>query len=214
MSMFSLINLGGTATLVILGICSVLIVAVILERTWAFRRIGKVPKELIRRVEALIAAGQVYESVRLLDEYDSPYARIARTTLMRKDATLAEINDMLTIACETELDGVSRPLTILGTIGNIAPFIGLFGTILGVMRAFANIAQQQSAGTSVVSKGLSEALVATAIGIAVAVVAVIANNWFNAWVEHYRLDLERFSTEWSHQLAAVRRASDVTEPVA
>ncbi|HEX2951443.1 MAG TPA: MotA/TolQ/ExbB proton channel family protein [Armatimonadota bacterium] len=213
MSLLSLLEQGGIS-LIPLGICSVLVIAVILERIWAFGRVGRVPKELMQRIESLIAAGQWYDAVRLLDDYDLPYTRIVKVSLLHKDASQQEINDILALACESELSAAVKPLPVLGTIGNIAPFIGLFGTVLGIMHAFRSVASHGSAGSSVVSHGISEALIATAIGLGVGIVAVVANNWFNAWIERYRLDLERFSTEWSYRLCSLRQSSTITEPVA
>ena len=73
---------------------------------------------------------------------------------------------------------LERRLLILGTLGNNAPFIGLFGTVLGVIKAFHDLAQAGSAGPEVVMQGLSEALIATAVGLFVAIPAVMAYNYF------------------------------------
>lgn len=213
MSLFTLIQQGGIA-LIPLGVCSVLIVAVILERIWAYSRVGTVPKELIRRVEQLLEAGNWHEAVRLLDDSTSPYARIAKASLMRKTATQEEIADILTLASDAELAAASRPLPVLGTIGNIAPFIGLFGTVIGIMSAFQSVSIVGAAGAATVSKGISEALIATAAGLGVGIIAVVSNNWCNAWVEGYRLELERFGTQWSYRLHELMHASaQVEEPV-
>lgn len=74
---------------------------------------------------------------------------------------------------------LDRGLVVLGTLGNNAPFIGLFGTVIGIIQAFADLAANPAGGPSVVMAGISEALVATAVGLMVAIPAVIAYNWFN-----------------------------------
>jgi len=199
MTLLDLIRQGGIA-LFPLGICSVLVVAVVLERIWAFSRTGQAPQELMRRVENLLAAGKWHDAIRALDAADSPFARIAKASLMHKPTSQEETADILTLTCDAEISAATRPLPVLGTIGNIAPFIGLFGTVIGIMKAFEAVHQAGSAGSDVVSKGIAEALIATAIGLGVGIVAVVANNWCNAWVEDYRLRLERFSTEWSYRL--------------
>jgi biopolymer transport protein ExbB/TolQ len=73
---------------------------------------------------------------------------------------------------------LERYLSILGTLGNIAPFIGLFGTVVGIIRAFRDLAVSGSGGPSVVAAGISEALITTAAGLVVAIPAVIAYNYF------------------------------------
>ena len=213
MSLFAQIQQGGIA-LVPLGFCSVLIVAVILERIWSYSRVGDVPRELMRRVENLLTAGNWQEAIRLLDDTVSPYARVAKASLMRKRAGQQEIADILTLASDAEIADAGRTLPVLGTIGNIAPFIGLFGTVIGIMEAFHHVAVQGSAGATVVSGGIAEALIATASGLAVGICAVVANNWCNAWVEGFRLTLERFCTEWSYRLHELQQAQPVEESVA
>lgn len=205
MTVFQLIQQGGL-TLVPLGICSVLVIAVALERLWSYSHLNMLPAELLQRVKDQLRSGQWKLAAATLAEMDNPYARIASASLQYEDASDEEISDTLSMACDAEVDRASRPLPIVGTIGNIAPFIGLLGTVLGIMTAFAAVAKQNAAGTSVVSAGISEALIATAAGLAVGIIAVIINNWCLAWVERYRLELERFSTEWSYRLQDARKA--------
>lgn len=199
MTLMSLIGQGWIA-LVPLFICSVLVIAVVLERMWTYAHVGKAPRELVRRVEGMVLSGDVMNAVNLLDDYDSAYARIMQATLSRKNASQEEINDTLLMTCDAEIADASRPLPILGTIGNIAPFIGLLGTVIGIMLAFRMIAIKESAGFSVIGSQLAMALIATALGLGIGIVAVIANNWCLAWVERYRLELEHFSTDWSYRL--------------
>ena len=84
--------------------------------------------------------------------------------------------------------GLGRFLWILGTVGSMAPFVGLFGTVVGIIKSFESIAQSGRSGFSVVAAGLSEALIATALGIGVAVVAIIFYNYLQVLLK--RLDLE------------------------
>jgi len=210
---------GGFA-LYPLSFCSILVLAVIFERMWAFSRLGTVPRELVQRIENLITAGKWQEAIRMLDDSDNPFARIMKASLLRKQASKEEIGDVLTLASEAEIARAARPLLILGTIGNIAPFIGLFGTVLGIMRTFYAL-RNNDAGLNVVGPGISEALIATAAGLAVAIIAVVSNNWCNSWVDHYRLDVERFSTEWGYRLNDILMTprdaatkTSATEPVA
>jgi biopolymer transport protein ExbB/TolQ len=88
---------------------------------------------------------------------------------------------------------------VLGTVANVAPFIGLFGTVIGVIRAFQSIALKASAGPSVVASGIAEALISTAAGLFVAVPAVIAYNYFLKRSRKLSLELERISTLIIHR---------------
>jgi len=199
MSFFELLKQGGIS-LFPLAACSVLVVAVVLERIWAFSRLGAVPKELMLRIEGLIARNDWASATRLLDDAAGPFVRVAKASVMRPHAAANEIADTLTLASDAELAQLTRPLPILGTIGNIAPFIGLFGTVIGIMKAFQDVATRQVVGAPGVSQGMSEALIATAVGLGIGIISVVFNNYFNAQVEQFRLQLERFCTEWSYTL--------------
>ncbi|OPZ85043.1 MAG: Biopolymer transport protein ExbB [bacterium ADurb.Bin429] len=168
----------------------------------------------MRRVENFLSGGKRDQAIRVLDDARSPFARIAKAGLLRHTSNPQELEDILTLGVDAEIAIAERPLPILGTIANIAPFIGLFGTVLGIMRAFHDYAQMKDAlGVTGVSGGIAEALIATAAGLGVAIIATIANNWCRAWVDGYRLQLERFSTEWSYLLQEGHKAEvPVEEP--
>jgi len=82
-----------------------------------------------------------------------------------------------------ELEALKGPLWILATVGASAPFIGLFGTVVGIMKAFHSMAVMGSGGFAVVSRGISEALIATALGLGVAIIAVVFYNYFQTRIE-------------------------------
>lgn len=214
-SLLSIVQQGGLS-LFPLGICSILVVAVFLERMVAFARLGRPPRELMRRVESLLAEGDWQEAIRILDDSPSPFARVAKAGLLRRQGSAQEVADMLTLACEAEVAAAGRGLPVLGTIGNIAPFFGLLGTVVGIMRAFHEVSQRGSAEAAAVSGGIAEALIATAIGLAVGIAAVIGNNWLNARLDGYRMQLERSATEWAYSLQHLPRPAEARtlEPVA
>lgn len=198
MTLWELIKQGGVA-LYPLGLCSVLIIAVVLERLFTYSRLGSASQEMLRRIEGMLAAGDWMGALRVLDTVSNPFARLVKASLMRKPSSQQETEDILAVACDAEIAHATRPLPVLGTIGNIAPFIGLLGTVIGIMKAFQEY-RSGATGPDAVSGGIAEALIATAIGLGVGIVAVISNNWCNAWVEEYRLRLERFATEWAYRL--------------
>jgi biopolymer transport protein ExbB/TolQ len=187
----------------------------VLERLWAFSRLGKFPQELLRRVENFLTTGKRDQAIRVLDEARSPFARVGKAGLLRHTSNPQELDDILTLAVDAEIANAERPLPVLGTIANIAPFIGLFGTVLGIMAAFRDYAQMKEVvGVTGVSGGIAEALIATAAGLAVAIIATITNNWCRSWVDGFRLQLERFSTEWSYMLQEGKQAEvPLEEPV-
>lgn len=114
-------------------------------------------------------------------------------TSLDKDAARERIADVLEGAIEGEVDRLSERLNYLATIGSIAPFVGLFGTVWGIMRSFTSIAASQNTSLSVVAPGIAEALMATAIGLFAAIPAVIAYNRFGHSVDRFQARLVSFA---------------------
>ena len=125
-----------------------------------------------------------------------------------KIATRERLSIAMGAAAAGEVDRLSDRLNILATIGAVAPFVGLFGTVWGIMRAFTGIAQAQNSSLAVVAPGIAEALFATAIGLFAAIPAVIAYNRFSHGVNRIEASLARFGdglhTTLSRQLDGVR----------
>ena len=107
--------------------------------------------------------------------------------------TKLDFDECLSIALSEERLSLERRITFLGTLGANAPFIGLFGTVLGIISAFHNLAGNVKGGPSVVMSGISEALVATALGLLVAIPGVIAYNYFVRRVKRIMVQAENFT---------------------
>jgi biopolymer transport protein TolQ len=142
---------------------------------------------------------------------DVPSARIAgvamnewkRSTakgLKDRDAASQRIGAALAGQVAEEADSLAARLNFLATTGSVAPFIGLFGTVWGIMNSFFQIGQQESSSLAVVAPGISEALFATAIGLFAAIPAVIAYNRFSASVNQYEAKLQRFADKFHANL--------------
>ena len=110
-----------------------------------------------------------------------------------RDGTRNRLATSLGAAVAGEVDRLADPLNYLATIGAVAPFIGLFGTVWGIMRSFANIAGQQNTSLAVVAPGISEALFATALGLFAAIPAVIAYNRLSHIINRLEARLNRFA---------------------
>ena len=135
---------------------------------------------------------------------DVPSARVAKAAVGEwRRSTKGEVRDAEAVrgrigtAMESqvaaEADEISERLNFLATVGSVAPFVGLFGTVWGIMNSFFQIGAQESSSLAVVAPGISEALFATAIGLFAAIPAVIAYNRFSHMVERYEARLHRFS---------------------
>ena len=180
--------LGAEWVLYLLVGLSVLSITLIFERALYYRTASREIDAFRRRIREAGETGRWDEALRASEalaqtQTGSIDAAVA-TALLRHTRTgtaksstnvLAEISRDAMM--RTRL-GWDRNLSILATIGNNAPFVGLFGTVLGIIKAFHDLSQQAGAGAQTVSSGISEALVATAVGILVAIPAVVAFNLF------------------------------------
>ena len=118
-----------------------------------------------------------------------------------RDGTRARLAVAMASAVIAETDRLASRLNILATIGSVAPFVGLFGTVWGIMRSFSDIAGAQNTSLAVVAPGIAEALFATALGLFAAIPAVIAYNRFSYGINRIEARLQRFADEFHGTLS-------------
>jgi len=177
---FDLIQQGYYATYPLL-LCSIVALAIAGERFWALRGLDARMLGVAKQIGFFLRRGDL-EGARDMVERDAsdlPLGRIYLELLPRVADT--PIEDLLAIADGHRVEqaqALKRNVWLLGTIGSAAPFIGLFGTVVGIMRAFHSMGQTGTGGFAVVAAGISEALVATALGLGVAIIAVALYNYF------------------------------------
>jgi biopolymer transport protein TolQ len=202
---FGLIGSAGPMAKVIMGILflfSILSWTIMLVK---MRQFGKVEKEGNR---FLAAAKETDSFRRLLSTYrenpDNPFYKLMvvtykEITAKQKDSprleaeTLPLIENILRITISEETEVLERRLSFLATTANTAPFIGLFGTVWGIMDSFREIGVRGTTSLAVVAPGISEALIATAIGLATAIPAVLAYNYFNSRLKRIVAKMENAS---------------------
>jgi len=212
-SMLSMIQQGWLATYPLIAF-SVVSLTVIAERLWSFRRIVGQTARLTRALYADVSRGDLAAAIERVEaERHGPAGRVLADVLRQSGAL--PIEQLEQVGAERrfeELEHLKRPLWILGTVASSAPFIGLFGTVIGIIKAFHNMAQLGSGGFAVVASGISEALVATALGLGVAIVALIFYNYFQVRLERIEAALTIASARLLEALRA-DRADRAIEPV-
>lgn len=182
-------------TLIILLFCSVLSVTFALERWWTFHKAGRGKiDELLAHISKMLKEGKLDKAAEVTARMDSPMARLFHYALTHREMKRPELEELLSSKRQEERLVLEKFLGILGTMGNTAPFIGLFGTVVGIIKAFRDLALSGVGGPTVVARGIAEALVATAAGLAVAIPAVILYNYFMRRLKVIMAELEIFST--------------------
>ena len=192
--------------------------------TWAIivsfgRRVARARREAAKFERDFWKADDIDAFHKAEGQRDLPSARVLgagiaewrRSTAgggIDKVATRERLATAMAAAIAAEVDRLADRLNILATVGSVAPFVGLFGTVWGIMRAFTGIASAQNSSLAVVAPGIAEALFATAIGLFAAIPAVIAYNRFSHTVNRVEAGLQRFAdgfhTTLSRQLDATR----------
>lgn len=159
--------------------CSVLSVAVIIERLWWLSRTSRSAQHLARHVKEALDDGNVAEAAALCRRATGPVADALRTAIASHGKAPESVERIVQRKLAQATRGLRRNVWLLGTVGSLAPFIGLLGTVLGIIRSFENMAATGSGGFAVVAAGISEALIATAGGLLVGVLAIFAYNALN-----------------------------------
>lgn len=185
-----LVTISGGWVLYLLACLSVLSWAVILERAVYFRRNRLVPELLGDGITRPLVKGNFGEAKALARVIGGSGGRVLVSGLEDQPRSPEVTADLFQSALLGERIRMEKGLSILGTLGNNAPFIGLFGTVLGIIKAFYDLSFNSSGGPSVVMQGISEALVATAAGLFVAIPAVIAYNYFQRRVKEVSGQIE------------------------
>lgn len=190
MTLWQLVKAGGF-TMYILLAASVLSLAIILERYVYYRRRSKVKKGVfMSAIAGELDKGDVEGALAVCKKTDTPFSSVVHAGLSLHGHNEVVISNAMEREVTVETVKLERFTSIVGTIGSTAVYIGLFGTVLGIIRAFHDISKSSSGGISVVINGISEALVCTAAGLCVAVPAVIAYNYFVKKVDAFITDME------------------------
>ena len=171
--------LGAEWVLWLLVILSVVSVAVMIERLWYFRSTGIDFDKLRRDLARLLDAEDIGTAQKQMAALPGIEGQVVDAGLLAFPRGATAVDKSMASAKSAMKLKLERNLAFLGTLGNNAPFIGLFGTVIGVIRAFHDLASKKGQGPEAVMGSLSEALIATAVGLLVAIPAVVAFNVFN-----------------------------------
>ena len=206
MEMWEQMGLLAKLVVVVLAIMSVWSIGVMIERYITYRKARKQSQQFAPAVAEALGKGNLDEAIELAEQYSrSHLARVVHAGLREfqshagKDAIPGETIDASRRAIQRAqaigVEDFKRGLGGLATIGATAPFVGLFGTTVGVINAFAGMSAGEDVGLAAVAGGISEALVATAIGLFVAIPAVWMYNYFTGKIESFIVEMDNSGSE-------------------
>ena len=200
---FSILNLFLRADIIVKSVIVILIAssiyswAIIIEKYRLFKKINESSEEFENKFWKSRSAESFYNN--LPQEIDDPMANVFKDTMQviikskSKSNLSNRLESMLEVNIEKQLNVIEKNFTFLATVGATAPFIGLFGTVWGIMNSFQSIAISRNTSLAIVAPGIAEALFATALGLLAAIPAVVAYNKFNSDSKKYSQKLENFS---------------------
>jgi biopolymer transport protein ExbB len=200
----------GRLTVYPLGVLSVIVFAIALERVWRYRGLERQTRELTRKLVDTLVRRDLSAARTLCEASRTPMAEVFGEGLRWRNIALEDLNQVLQTARQEMLSELRRGLWFIGTVGSLAPYIGLFGTVVGIMAAFGAIAESGDAGFEVVSAGISEALIATAVGLLVAIVSLMLFNWLQVRVAAIASTCSRASERFVQALLFVEAGSEGT----
>jgi len=194
-TIWEILQTGGF-TMYILLFCSLVSIAVLLERILYYRKRSKTEREqFMAKIRRALTSGNLERAVEICKSSQAPFASVVCAGLDLYDHQEKQISNAMEREMTLETTELERYTSIVATIGNTAVYIGLFGTVLGIIRAFHDISAAGTGGLSIVIGGVAEALVCTAAGLFVAIPAVVAYNYFTKRVEHFISDMELCASE-------------------
>jgi len=185
------------SVIIMLIACSIYSWAIIIEKFRLFKKINSESDEFEERFWKSKSAETFYNS--LPSNLDNPMALLFRDSMqtLLKAKNKSNLNErmssMLEVNIEKQIVTIEKGFTFLATVGSTAPFIGLFGTVWGIMNSFQSIAISRNTSLAIVAPGIAEALFATALGLLAAIPAVVAYNKYNNDTKKYSQKLENFS---------------------
>ena len=200
---FSIIKLFIRADIIVKSVIILLIVssiyswAVIFEKIQLFKKINKSTEDFENKLWKSRSVESFYNT--LPTNVNDPMANVFKNSMqvLLKSKRSSNLNEkmsrMLEINIEQQMERIEKSYTFLATVGSTAPFIGLFGTVWGIMNSFQSIAISRNTSLSIVAPGIAEALFATALGLLAAIPAVVAYNKFSSDSKKYLQKLENFS---------------------
>lgn len=192
-SLFSKIAEGGIL-MIPLGLCSLVVAALSIEKLISLRRSRVIPRPFVRRFTEFVEDGQLShdEATKLCEEFNCPVAEVFQAAVGRWGHPMLEIEQAVMDAGDRVADSLKRFVRVFHAISNVAPLIGLLGTVLGMIESFEMMSSKESMGRpEMLASGISTALVTTAGGLMVAIPAYLAFMYFSGKSDRYLHEIDK-----------------------
>ncbi|MDE2196951.1 MAG: MotA/TolQ/ExbB proton channel family protein [Gammaproteobacteria bacterium] len=204
--MFDIIKAGGWLMAPII-LCSITVVAIVAERLWTLQTRRVAPEHLAAQVWGWFRNGELDDERMQALRLSSPLGRILAAGLAHRHADRDTLNEAIEDTGRHVVHELDRYLITLGTIATISPLLGLLGTVLGIMRVFASISSSGLGNPAALAGGISEALITTVAGLAVAIPAYILHRYLRGKVDDLVVCMERETVRLMNAVRGIQPAS-------
>lgn len=185
--------LAGGPVMYPIGLCSVVALAMFMERMWALRVARILPRALQQSVAAHLAASRFDEALGEVKQRGTALGRVFAVAIEQRGRPRAQMKERIEEVGRREAADLERGIPVVGTIASIAPLLGLLGTVGGMIATFAAIQEQGLGNVGALAGGISQALITTFAGLCVGIPAVVANRFLLSRVDGLLLELEEIS---------------------
>ena len=200
--------IAGGPVMIPIAICSVLSLALIIERSLALRDVRIIPLAFIREAKRLVSAGKEDALLELSRKSRTPIAKVIHTTILSRNLPSDTLREVVQSVGKDQANKLSRYLMVLSTIASIAPLLGLLGTVTGMIKVFSIISSKGVTNPSDLAGGISEALLTTAAGLVVAIPTLIAYSYFFKRTNTYVLRMEEITLGIVSRLSRDKRGRE------
>lgn len=205
---YELIGRGGVVMWPIF-VCSIVALAIALERFYTLRRIAVVTREFMDLIRAALRQDRVQEALQTCDVTHAPIARIVKAGLVKHNRPKTDIREAIEDAGRLEIPRLERYLAGLGTCAQVAPLLGLLGTVQGMIKCFAAIENRRGmVNPSDLAEGIGNALITTFAGLVVGIPAMVAYNYFVTRVDTMIVEMEVGASEAVELMTMHRTGED------
>ena len=187
--------LRGGPMMWLLLICSVLAIAIIIDRFLVYHRARVDEQELMAKINEILSRGRSDEALNLLRKTGGPVASILMAGLSEKNKGKAQMEEAFESASLNEIPKLEKYLPILSTIAAVSTLLGFTGTVIGMINAFNSIAVAEASSPAIVATGIGQALITTATGLLIAIPTVVFHQYFTHRVDGFVLEIEKCCKE-------------------
>jgi biopolymer transport protein ExbB len=176
-----------------LAVCSILALAISLERAFALRRNRIIRPEIVSVIDNIQGPEDIGLALSVCRQYEGPFSNVMRAGLDNRDLPLDEIRESIIDQGRQEMGHLQKGLVVLETVAGVSPLLGLLGTVLGMIKVFQQISEVGVGQGNLMAGGIAEAILTTAAGLFIAIPALVCFNLFSNRAENLILEIEKYA---------------------